>query len=170
MVSGELDRETGKDHPFPSPISWGFSQHGPFNAVYDHNKRSVYLMTQRLKRHPYLALFDGPDPNASTADRMGTTVPTQALYFLNDPFVYSKSEAWARKILNRKQATVPNVEMAYAMVFGRSPNASEQIHASEFIDTYRAELSSITQENLEVASLAAFLRTLFASNEFLYLD
>jgi hypothetical protein len=60
--------------------------------------------------------------------------------------------------------------MAYAMAFGRSPTASEQIHASEFIDTYRAELSSITQENLEVASLAAFLRTLFASNEFLYLD
>ncbi|HQZ64855.1 MAG TPA: PSD1 and planctomycete cytochrome C domain-containing protein, partial [Planctomycetaceae bacterium] len=87
MVTRELDPEPGQGHPFPSPISWGFSQHGPFNAVYDHNKRSVYLMTQRLKRHPFLALFDGPDTNASTPDRLGTTVPTQALYFLNDPFV-----------------------------------------------------------------------------------
>ena len=170
MVSGELDRETGKEHPFPSPITWGFSQHGPFNAVYDHNKRSVFLMTQRLKRHPYLALFDGPDPNASTADRMGTTVPTQALYFLNDPFVYSKSEAWARRILSRQESSVPSIQMAYTMAFGRSPTASEQSHASEFLDAYKAELSSIAKDNLEVASLAAFLRTLLASNEFLYLD
>jgi hypothetical protein len=170
MVSGELDRETGKDHPFPSPISWGFSQHGPFNAVYDHNKRSVFLMTQRLKRHPYLALFDGPDPNASTADRMGTTVPTQALYFLNDSFVYAKSEAWARRILGRQESPVPNIEMAYTMAFGRSPTALEQRHASKFLDAYKAELSSIAKDNLGVASLAAFLRTLLASNEFLYLD
>jgi hypothetical protein len=33
MVSGELDRETGKEHPFPSPITWGFSQHGPFKFI-----------------------------------------------------------------------------------------------------------------------------------------
>jgi hypothetical protein len=72
--------------------------------------------------------------------------------------------------LNHKEATVPKIEMAYAMAFGRSPTASERTHASEFIDTYRAELSSIAKDNLEVASLAAFLRTLFASNEFLYLD
>ncbi len=98
-VSGELDRTPGREHPFPSPLSWGYSQHAPFNAVYDHNKRSVYLMTQRLKRHPFLGLFDGADPNTSTALRMTTTVPTQALFFLNDPFVHEKSEEWASRLL-----------------------------------------------------------------------
>ncbi|MFN9976531.1 MAG: DUF1553 domain-containing protein, partial [Phycisphaerae bacterium] len=29
FVSGELNLEAGKGHPFPSPVSWGFSQHGP---------------------------------------------------------------------------------------------------------------------------------------------
>ena len=57
-VSGELDSTAGKEHPFPSPVSWGFSQHAPYIAVYDHDKRSVYLMTQRLKRHPFLAPLD----------------------------------------------------------------------------------------------------------------
>ena len=170
MISGELDRESAKGHPFPSPIDWGFSQHGPFSAVYDHNKRSIYLMTQRLKRHPYLALFDGSDPNASTADRLGTTVPTQALYFLNDPFIYSKSEAWARRILSRSETKAQNIEMAYTTAFARVPTQSEQAIASEFIEAYRTELSTLTKENLEVASLSALLRTLFASNEFLYLD
>jgi hypothetical protein len=78
-VSGRLDRSRGEGHPFPPSYEWGYSQHGPFGAVYDHDRRSLYLMTGRLKRHPFLALFDGADPNASTADRLGTTVPRSSV-------------------------------------------------------------------------------------------
>lgn len=170
LVSGELDREPGMEHPFPSPIQWGYTQHGPFSAVYDHNKRSVYLMTQRLKRHPFLALFDGADPNSTTAERMGTTVPTQALYFLNDPFIHTKSEAWARRLVERFDSSAARIEAAYSMAFARPATSLEQSKASEFIDAYKVELATIAKDNLEVASLAAVLRTLFASNEFLYVD
>src|SRR5205085_8936754 len=92
LVSGELDPTPGRGHPFRSPTTWGYTQHAPFNGIYDHSQRSVYLMTQRISRHPFLALFDGADPNASTAERRTTTVPTQALYFLNDPFIHAKAE------------------------------------------------------------------------------
>ena len=160
-ISGDLDREPGKDHPFPSPVSWGYTQHGPFSAVYDHNKRSIYLMTQRLKRHPFLALFDGADPNASTADRLGTTVPTQALYFLNDPFIYAKSEAWARRLVEQHDVSAKQINSAYEAVFARTATAEEQIFASEFVDAYKAELATVAKDNLEVASLAALLRNTF---------
>ncbi len=170
LMSGELDREPGSNHPFPSPLSWAYTQHGPFSAVYDHNKRSVYLMTQRLKRHPFLALFDGADPNSSTADRMGTTVPTQSLYFLNDPFIYSKSEAWARRLIAQFDTPAKRFESAYTAAFARAATTSELASASKFIAAYTEELATVTNENLEVASLAALLRTLFASNEFLHVD
>jgi hypothetical protein len=62
--------QSGHGHPFPAPTSWGYTQHAPFSAVYDHNKRSVYLMQQRLKKHPFLAMFDGPDANVSTEYRV----------------------------------------------------------------------------------------------------
>ena len=48
--------------------TWNFTQHKPFKAVYETDRRSVYLMTQRIQRHPFLALFDGADTNASTGD------------------------------------------------------------------------------------------------------
>ena len=64
---------------------WNFTQHNPFKAVYDTNRRSVYLMTQRFQRHPFFALFDGADTNASTDRRMTSTTPLQALYLMNDP-------------------------------------------------------------------------------------
>ncbi len=169
-VSGQLDSEPGQAHPFPSPISWGFSQHGPFNAVYDHNKRSVYLMTQRLKRHPFLGLFDGPDPNASTADRLGTTVPTQALFFLNDPFVHEKANAWAVLLLNDSASESQQIDLAYRTMLGRSATGEEQQDASEFLIASREELRSLGQDNPERLALASFLRTLLGSNAFLHID
>jgi len=170
MVSGELDRNPGKEHPFPSPITWGYTQHGPFTAVYDHNKRSIYLMTQRLKRHPFLTLFDGADPNATTADRIGTTVPTQALYFLNDPFIHAKSEAWARRLRDSIPTTGECVEHAYRTAYARTASSEELQDAKTFIANYEMELVKSSKANLQTGSLAAFLRTLFASNEFLTLD
>lgn len=169
-VTGELDREPGKEHPFPSPISWGFSQHGPFNAVYDHNKRSVYLMTQRLKRHPFLALFDGADPNASTADRLGTTVPTQALYFLNDPLVHAKADSWASRLQSASSNESEQIQQAFRTAFGRSASSDELRDASEFLATYRTELTALGQDNIDRRAMAAFLRTLIGSNEFLHVD
>jgi hypothetical protein len=170
LVSGELDREPAQEHPFPSPLSYGFSQHGPFTAVYEHNKRSVYLMTQRLKRHPFLALFDGPDPNASTPSRLETTVPTQALYFLNDPFVYAKSDAWAKRLLEGKADEASQIELAYRGAFSRAPSSAEQLDAVDFLAAYRQELLLTGKDKVAVRALAAFVRTLFGSNEFLHVD
>lgn len=169
-VSGDLDAEPGREHPFPSPVSWGFTQHGPFSAVYDHNKRSVYLMTQRLKRHPFLTLFDGPDPNASTADRLGTTVPTQALFFLNDPFVHSKADAWATRLITENRSEIQQIDLACQQALGRPVTVEELQEATEFLAACRTELSTIGMDNVDHDAMASFLRTMIGSNEFLHVD
>ncbi len=174
-VSGELDATPAQAHPFPSPIGFGYSQHGPFSAVYDHNKRSVYLMTQRLRRHPFLALFDGADPNATTPERLGTTVPTQALYFLNDPFVHRSAEKWAERLLASLGEQSSNsdarlVETAWKRGCGRALTPPELTEATEFLAAYREELKAAKIDNPGVKSLAAYLRTIFGSNEFLHVE
>ncbi|MEZ6054140.1 MAG: DUF1553 domain-containing protein, partial [Planctomycetaceae bacterium] len=169
-VSGELDATPAEGHPFPTPTSWGYTQHGPFSAVYDHNKRSVYLMTQRLKRHPFLALFDGADPNTSTPARLGTTVPTQALFFLNDPFVHEKAEKWAARLQTNGNNESDWIEQAWTHAFGRSPTQTERDEAIAFLADYRAELLASGMDNVDQRSLAALLRTLIGSNEFLHVD
>jgi hypothetical protein len=169
-VTGELDAEPGKEHPFPSPVSWGFSQHGPFSAVYDHNKRSVYLMTQRLKRHPFLALFDGADPNASTADRLGTTVPTQALFFLNDPFLHAKAEAWSKRLMAEVATETQQIETVYVAALGRSAAADDQADATAFLAECRIELAALGLDNVQQRAMGSWLRTVLGSNEFLHVD
>ena len=170
MVSGELNCEPTLEHPFPSPISFGFTQHSPFIAVYENNNRSVYLMTQRLKRHPFLALFDGPDPNSTTPDRLETTVPTQALFFLNDPFVHAKSGAWAKRLRASEATETQQIELAYQSAFSRSSTDLELSDAAMFLAAYRTELTALGQDNIENCALAGLLRTLFGSNEFLHVD
>ncbi|MDB6039374.1 MAG: Protein of unknown function (DUF1553)/Protein of unknown function (DUF1549)/Planctomycete [Verrucomicrobiales bacterium] len=170
FVSGDLDTSPGRGHPFPPATSWGYTQHGPFSAVYDHRQRSVYLMTQRLKRHPFLALFDGADPNASTPDRRVTTVPTQALYFLNDPFVHAQSEKFASLLTRSGSENASRIAAAYRLAFGRSPSDSEKADAINFLETYRAEFSAKQKEEADSIALAAFARVLFGNNEFVYID
>jgi hypothetical protein len=169
-VSGALDPTPGEGHPFPAPTGWGYTQHGPFSAVYDHSRRSVYLMTQRIKRHPFLALFDGADPNASTAERRTTTVPTQALFFLNDPFVHAIAEKFAARVLAAATEESERVKAAYRLALGRDPRPAEAAEAGEFLAAYRIELTAAGNEAGESAVWAAFARVLFGSNEFLTVD
>ena len=157
-ISGDLDRTPATKHPFPQEQTWGYTQHAPFIAVYEHDKRSVYLMTQRIKRHPFLGLFDGADPNRSTDHRDTTTVPTQALFFLNDPFVHSKSLKLAERLLKLPEAE--RLERLYRVALGRSPLKEEREIATQFLGGF----------GTGDKAWAAWVRVLFASNEFLYVD
>ena len=127
-------------------------------------------MTQRIKRHPFLALFDGADPNATTAVRMTTTVPTQALYFLNDPFVYRKAEKYAARLAAALPMPVERIERAWADVLGRLPTDREREESLKFLKEYREGLAELKQDRAEIGALAALFRTLIGSNEFIYLD
>jgi hypothetical protein len=162
-VSGDLDPTPGGPHPFPPEKNWGFTQHAPFAAVYDHNRRSVYLMTQRIKRHPFLVLFDGADTSSSTGVRHTTTVPTQALFFLNDPFVHARAASLAGRL-----AQLPDEQARLArttwLLYGRAPTPREAEAAKRLLAACTAEGATPT------AAWAAWLRVMLSSNEFVYLD
>ncbi len=139
--SGRLDRTPGGPHPFPPESTWNFTQHVPFSTFYDSDKRSVYLISLRNRRHPFLGLFDGADPNATTPVRQDTTVPTQALYFLNDPFFHAQAEKLATRAL-----ALPNdsarLDELFRLALQRLPTISDRKLAKTFLSQYTAALSN----------------------------
>lgn len=161
FVSGRLDPRPAEAHPFPEEETWKFTQHNPFNAVYETNKRSAYLMVQRQRRHPFLALFDGADPNASTPGRQTSTVPTQALYFLNDPFFHEQAAAFAASLLKPGEDDDARLRRAFRQLFQREPSAEEREAARSFLARYPAEPAE---------SWRAWARVQLAGNEFIHLD
>ena len=70
-------------------------------------------MTQRIQRHPFLAIFDGADTNASTPQRITSTTPLQALFLLNDPFVHEQAKRFAERVLRSEGDDEPRIDRAY---------------------------------------------------------
>jgi hypothetical protein len=169
LLGGSLDLNRPGEHPFPPQSEWKFTQHNPFKAVYESNHRSVYLMTQRIQRHPFLAVFDGADPSTSTPARPSSTTPLQALYFLNDPLVHDQSRRLAERLLKDSSADAARVQSAYRLILCRPAANDEAAAAERFLASARAKLKG-TGAAAEVEAWASFLRVIFRLNEFLYLD
>ena len=168
-ASGDLDPTPGGPHPFPEPATWAqYSQHNPFLAAYDHDRRGVYLMTQRIKRHPFLALFDGADPNSCTGRRDSTTVPTQALFYLNDPFVHARAASLAGRLLAALPDDAARLDRACRLLFGRPPRPEEAAIAGRFLATYA--VGGLPEDQRRKAAWAGWLRVMFSSNAFAYVD
>ncbi len=169
IAAGTLDLSPGQSHPFPAEQSWSFTQHAPFVAEYASNRRSIYLMRKRNRNSAYFALFDGADPNASTAERGVTTPPTQALYFMNDPFFHDCAERFAVRIRAAAPDTSGRLDFACRELFSR-PARGEEVTAFE---EFAATLASAIQGDataIEIESWSAWARILLASNELLHTD
>ncbi len=170
VAGGDLDRTPAGPHPFPPEAGWNFTQHGPFAADYDTNKRSVYVMQKRNRRHRFFALFDGADPNTSTAVRDVTTVPTQALYFLNDPLVHAQANKLAARIFASAAEDKARVNFAYQQLLGRSASEAEQRDAADFLKEYVAALADRPEVERSLMAWQAYSRILLSSNEVLHVD
>ncbi len=165
-VSGQLDRKPGEAHPIPPESSWSFTQHVPFGTFYDIDKRSVYLIQVRNRRHPFLGLFDGADPNATTPQRQTTTVPTQALYFLNDPFFHAQAAKVAEGV--RAKPDTERVNELFRRALQRPPTDKDREFADAFLVRYRKALDG--KPDADTAAWNALTRVLLASNEFLFVE
>jgi hypothetical protein len=169
-VSGTLDRSVGGPHPFPDVAAWDFTQHKPFKAVYDTDRRSVYLMTQRIQRHPYLALFDGADPNASTAVRITSTTPLQALYLMNDPFIHEQARRFAVRLTADSCRDEERIDRAYLLAYGRLASCEERTAGMDFLSRVRERLRQVghSPERDRAEAWESFCRAILLANEFMY--
>ncbi len=171
-LGGNLDTTPAGSHPFPPQTEWKFTQHNPFKAVYESKRRSVYLMTQRIQRHPYLAIFDGADPAASTPVRTTSTTPLQALFLLNDQFVHEQSKEFAARVLKDGKDETARLKRAYQLALSRSPELSELDGGKKFIATVREKLRAdgMVENQIENEAWRAMARVIFRLNEFVYVD
>ena len=120
-------------------------------------------MQKRNRRSRFLMLFDGPDPNASTPVRDLTTVPTQALFFINDPFLHGRADALANRVMASASTDAGRLEQACQLLYQRSATSAEQQDAAAF-------LQASAGDGNPQAAWSALMRVLLSSNEFLYLD
>src|SRR5439155_17244263 len=102
-------------------------------------QRSIYLPLMRTIVPKSLEVFDFADQGLVTGSRDTTTVATQALYLLNDPFVRRQSLNLAAHLLQRSEMDdAERINRAYRLTIGRPATAQEIARAKQYLGEYEA--------------------------------
>ena len=147
QVSGELD----------------LIMHGPSQKLHSKpysKRRAVYGYIDRQNISPTLNFFDFANPNIHAPQRVETTVPQQALFAFNHPFVIQRSASLAKKA---SELTTSNshsqIEFLYRQILSRNPRKDESKLGAEFLGS-----------DSKLANLEDLAQTLLVSNEFFFTD
>ena len=129
-------------------------------------------MQQRIKKHPFLAMFDGADPSSSTGERSSSLTPLQALFMVNDPFVHHQATKLAERLGRSRRGEADRIRLAYELVYGRSARWQEVRAGRAYLEQFRKRLGSqgVPADECPPLAWASFARGLLGSNEFIYID
>jgi Protein of unknown function (DUF1553)/Protein of unknown function (DUF1549) len=94
-------------------------------------RRTVYSFVDRQFMPGVLRTFDFANPDIHVATRHETTVPQQALFFLNGPFAADRAKALAARFA--PAAPEQRVQLMYRALFQRDATAKETGSALKFI-------------------------------------
>jgi hypothetical protein len=153
-VSGQLDRAT-----LGNTIKKGTIAERDY--VFDDVRRSVYTPIFRNRLLEMFEVFDFPDPNMALGKRNVSTVPTQALFMMNSPFVMTQARHAALASLQAPMKDPERIDDAYRKTLGRLPTMRERELALAYVSV-AAEQRPLAWER--------FYQTLFACVDFRYVN
>ena len=132
--------------------------------------RAVYLPVVRDNLSEVLALFDAADASLVVGDRPTTTVPSQALFLMNNQFVQKAADATAETLLKSTTTDTDRIRKAYQLFYARTPSEKELAAAEKFLIEYQQQLvkDKVSSYRREKEAWATFCQSLFASAEFLF--
>jgi hypothetical protein len=149
-VAGHLDLKQG-GRPvdlFKSPFS---------------TRRSVYGLIDRTNFPGTMRTFDVASPDQHAPKRFETSVPQQALFLMNSPFLTEQAKALAsRPEIAKAKSSSEKVTALYQLALSRKPTTEEQHLAKEFVagDDPKANFGKWPQ----------LAQVLLLSNEFAFVD
>jgi mono/diheme cytochrome c family protein len=171
-VSGNLNLKMGGPGiypPIPKEVLAGQSVPGrgwPVSSPEEAARRSVYVHVKRSLLLPILEGFDLAEPDRTTPVRFSSTVPTQALSFLNGEFLNQQAKTFAERLKKEAGKDVSaQVRLALYLATSRPATDAEVRRGVGLIEALMRE----DHASADVA-LQSFCLVVLNLNEFMYLD
>jgi hypothetical protein len=160
FVAGDLDLSAGG-----RPVDLVKPRDGSFS-----NRRTVYGHIDRNDLPAWFRTFDFATPDITTARRDATTVPQQALFFLNGPFVMEQ----ACKMVNqpafqRLDDDTKRVRHLYRFVYQREPSDQEIRLGLRFLQAKPAARDA-KEQTKPLTPWERYAQVLLMSNELMFVD
>ena len=100
------------------------------------NRRTVYAFIDRSALPEMFNTFDFANPDMSTGERIMTTVPQQALFMMNSPFLIEQvKNILARPDIAGAASDAEKVTLIFRTLFQRAPSPAELKLAERFLST-----------------------------------
>ena len=104
------------------------------------NRRTVYAFIDRSALPEMFNTFDFANPDMSTGERIMTTVPQQALFMMNSPFLIEQvKNILARPDIAAATSDAEKVRLIFRTLFQRAPRPEELKLAEQFLTTESPE-------------------------------
>jgi len=140
----------------------------PVNTASDpaNRRRTVYGLVDRQSVPGFYRAFDFANPDQTIERRSATTVPQQALFVLNSPFMLEQARSLAARSEVATASTIDDkLDVLFRLVLQRSPQADERQSLVEFLAADRATTPRSTLSPLEQSA-----QVLLLTNELLFID
>ena len=137
-----------------------------FEGEKSSRRRTVYGYVDRYDLDPTYRTFDFAGPDISTPLRPSTTVPQQALFLLNSPFLLEESKRLANRpdLLGAPDLDA-RIARLYLDLFGRPPGGSEVDLGRRFVESAPKLDGKDAPSPWEM-----YAQVLLMSNEFSFID
>jgi hypothetical protein len=107
--------------------------------------------------------FDFASPDATVPQRHATTVPQQALFLMNSPFVIDQAKAFAaRPDVAKLTKPEERIDRMHRLAYGRAAEADEIALAKKFLAAAKATDKLTPWEQ--------YAQVLLLANEFAFVD
>lgn len=176
-VSGRLNRKMFGPSVFPAVQPQALEGSSDPDKIWkaspeeEASRRSIYVFVKRSLILPMLEMLDLCDTARSSAQRMTTSVPTQALTLFNGDFVNQQARYLAgRLITDAGPDRGQQVRLAYRIALAREANETEVREMKTFLDKEESTLRASDSANAGLRALEQLARVIFNMNEFVYVD
>lgn len=132
-----LDYEAMRDALLAATGELDINKHGgravELNAKDADTLRTLYLKVDRYDQATVPAMFDFANPDSHSPQRFNTTVPQQALFLMNSPFMRARSDAIAKNTqLAGTTLDSEAIRAMYRRILARDPKPDEVELAQRF--------------------------------------
>jgi hypothetical protein len=127
-------------------------------------KRTTYGLIDRQNLPGVFRTFDFSNPDTSSQRRFHTTVPQQALFLMNSPFVVEQARSLAHRVEGSAgESCADRIQALYLILFQRRPDEAELRLGEGF-------LASQAPASASLSLLEKYAQVLMLSNEVVFID
>jgi hypothetical protein len=134
-------------------------------------RRTVYGFIDRQNLPGLFRTFDFASPDASTGQRFTTTVPQQALFLMNSPFVIEQAKHFAaRQDVASLAKPEERIDRMHRLAFGRAAEADEIAAGLKFIAAAGTIETKADGKTIKLTACEQYAQVLLLANEFAFVD